>query len=196
MMSNERDSDLEKVLRYIDNMSREELEAHLKWRPEGARETWRNGPGYWVKLMTEPSQCITVELFDINYPVIIVPAKTGIIYKQQTAGIMCHHPEMEGFIIPLEYAPTKDKWIFDPDRWYLTDQDPYTEDTHREIEETIAALKSWHVRNLKVVKHPDNEEAWMYVEFDYVVFNIREDGEGDHETITRMTGILTWENCD
>lgn len=31
---------------------------------------------------------------------LIVPVKTGVIWSLQTGGVACHHPEVEGFVIP------------------------------------------------------------------------------------------------
>lgn len=36
-----------------------------------------------------------------DYFGIIIIEKTGIIWTNQTSGTMCHHPEIEGFFIPV-----------------------------------------------------------------------------------------------
>ena len=44
-----------------------------------------------------------VELLSITQTVLIVPRITGIIYTNQVGGTECDHPELEGFIVPIEY---------------------------------------------------------------------------------------------
>ena len=42
-----------------------------------------------------------IDLFDWSfgeYAIVIVPAETGVIYSNQTHGMMCNHPEIEGYI--------------------------------------------------------------------------------------------------
>ena len=33
---------------------------------------------------------------------LIIPAKTGVFFSNQTGGVMCNHPEIEGVFVPLE----------------------------------------------------------------------------------------------
>ena len=42
--------------------------------------------------------CVDIE------PCIIVPFKSGVIYTNQTDGIACKHPVVEGILIPLRYT--------------------------------------------------------------------------------------------
>lgn len=47
---------------------------------------------------------MTFDVFDIidnNETALIVGAPTGIFYSSQTSGLMCEHPEYEGFVLPL-----------------------------------------------------------------------------------------------
>jgi hypothetical protein len=46
-----------------------------------------------------------IELWDMygDFVAVIVPEKTGVIWSNQTAGIACQHPEMEGYLIPLPW---------------------------------------------------------------------------------------------
>lgn len=43
-------------------------------------------------------------------PWLIVKGKTGVIYSNQTSGIMCHHPKQEGFLVPLTYTFWKNEY--------------------------------------------------------------------------------------
>lgn len=42
-----------------------------------------------------------VDLWDSHDPFLVVEEKTGITYSQQVGGIMCDHPNVEGFLVPL-----------------------------------------------------------------------------------------------
>ena len=43
-----------------------------------------------------------VQLWSLsNFFGLIIPEKTGIIYSNQTGGVTCNHPEIEGYYIPL-----------------------------------------------------------------------------------------------
>lgn len=44
---------------------------------------------------------INVNDFYDEVAVLIVKAKTGVVYSAQTGGLGCHHPECEGFYMPL-----------------------------------------------------------------------------------------------
>ena len=44
-----------------------------------------------------------VELLSLTQAVLIVPAQTGVVYTNQVGGTECEHPEIEGFVIPIEY---------------------------------------------------------------------------------------------
>ena len=44
---------------------------------------------------------ITVDMWNWNFgsnAVVITPSPTGIVYTNQTHGMMCYHPEIEGYI--------------------------------------------------------------------------------------------------
>lgn len=49
------------------------------------------------------STIMKIELLSIKQTVLIVPGSTGIIYTNQVGGTECDHPELEGFIVPIEY---------------------------------------------------------------------------------------------
>lgn len=135
------------------------------------------------------SEKVVITLYDIKQPVIIVPAETGVIYSNQTGGCCCNHPEMEGYIIPLET-----KWeaqnplnpnIFSPDWWYLKFMDDQKAD---EIEDMLNTPYG-KIRNLKVLRDEEWEEAWVRVSFEMSV-------DYTEDEWTELEGILTWENSD
>lgn len=50
-----------------------------------------------------------IALLSITQTVLVIPRNTGIIYTNQIGGTQCNHPELEGFIVPIEYdTPIKE----------------------------------------------------------------------------------------
>lgn len=76
------------------------------WLRMGLSETC---PGCdWIAMSDEdkaiPDHRQRIDLSDMafaNFLGIIVPRKTGIVWSNQTGGHACHHPDMEGFFIPI-----------------------------------------------------------------------------------------------
>lgn len=46
---------------------------------------------------------ITLEFDDDGFVGLIVPARTGIIYRNQTGGTCCQHPALEGWFWPMNW---------------------------------------------------------------------------------------------
>jgi len=144
---------------------------------------------------------LTVTLYDLNQPAIIVKSNTGIIYTNQTNGVACNHPSQEGFLIPLR-APFSgmDCQVFNPHYWYSNT--PALDDSlYDSLEESLATLAFWNVRDIRVDRTTKNEEAWVHVKFrgdlscEPHLFSggFKSDGL---EKYALYEGILTWENCD
>lgn len=144
---------------------------------------------------------IKIVLYPLEQPAIIVKAKTGLVYTNQTAGVMCHHPEQEGFLVLLDPPPRKFT-IFDSNRWY--DEMPaFNNETYDEIEATLNRKHAyyWHIRDIRVDRTAKNEEAWIHVRFrgDFSKEgNFRTDWDSDPQpqAFPEYEGILTWKNCD
>ena len=133
-----------------------------------------------------------VSLYDITGPVIIVPSKTGVVYTNQTDGCACNHPELEGYLIVpacrgIHYQPINPR-IFDPDWWYLRHVD-FEEELVPQIEDMLN-VPYGIIKNLKVMKDRRWEEAWVWIEFDYIWCS------GLDIEPTHLEAILTWPNSD
>jgi hypothetical protein len=61
------------------------------------------------------SPAIRIDLYELDDPVILVPAPTGIRYRNQVNGVVCERRELEGYVLPL--ARTDDE-TFSADWWY------------------------------------------------------------------------------
>lgn len=61
---------------------------------------------------------ITVSLMDVQRPMLIVKAKTGVIYFNQVGGCGCFHKEQEGYLIPLLGIDPMEHRTFNCHVWY------------------------------------------------------------------------------
>lgn len=163
----------------------------------------RNTATYYDSIRTKrismATKKIRVSLFDLPGPVIIIPAKTGIIYQNQTCGCACHQDEAEGYLYPVSATSTDTP--FNPDVWYergcpkinfplpkrleiLKDLD-IRDEWLREM-----AWKRWVIslhRFIPGVEIEDGlqKEAWVKISF-----------PDPTDKTKRLVGILTWVNCD
>lgn len=112
-------------------------------------------------------------------PSIIAAWPSGVVYTQQTGGVSCNHPSLEGFMIPLPLELRGADWDF---CMSVTD-----EEADRVEREVNASLRWWpDVLNFRVIRTEENEEAWIHCAFD-LQDNIAADGS----RVTRaMTGVL------
>jgi hypothetical protein len=143
-----------------------------------------------------PKTPLYIYLWTIGTPLIVVPAPTGVVYCNQVDGVATQHRALEGFVVPL---PSMDARVFRPDWWYrhfnrraAGDEDAWAQ-VCREVEAAIAsALSGDIVRDLRVLPHPENCEAWIHV-----AFRLPDLGpEASGSDTLPMEGVLTWENCD
>jgi hypothetical protein len=138
-----------------------------------------------------------VHLWELDNPVILVPAPTTVIYCNQVDGVATGHRELEGFLLPLPRVQAR---VFDPDWWYKHHNRRYKGDEAHwaraceEMERELAGVLAFAgtVRHLKVDAEADGCEAWVPVEFTFA----DRGPDGLSETYPRLDGILTWANCD
>lgn len=112
-------------------------------------------------------------------PCLIIPAKTGITYYNQSGCVCCNHPEVEGFAIPIKARFLEFFGGFCSNEYYRSaGQQALFEEA---IEELVASV------GLKLVSF-DFEEAWTTIRVNQ--------GGGDYTDGTEFDVILSWENCD
>jgi len=119
---------------------------------------------------------IKIDLDNIENGLIIIPQKTGIIYKNQVGGYNCEQEEMEGIIIPI-LIPQKIRERFINYMNYITEEDI------RFFDNTIQNYN--HDIDIKFNRKRKNKtmEAWLpiNIKINNQIFN---------------NCILTWENSD
>lgn len=134
-----------------------------------------------------------VLLWSIDTPMIIVPSNTGVVYCNQVDGVACVQRELEGFLIPL---PVNRSRVFSPEWWYkhfnrrCKGDELAWADTMEELRRSIDVGDN--IANFSVEEHVENCEAWVHVAFDLLLAP----DESDTQPSRRLTGVLTWENCD
>jgi len=121
---------------------------------------------------------------------IIVPMKTGVIVTNQTSGLACHHPIVEGFIIPIENLALSRELVdyFEHAGWgnLSSEEIEFLEQVLRRYPET---------KNIFINKEmlADSEEAWVHV-------IMKDDDKNvwfpDYAGFDNHKAILTWENSD
>lgn len=112
-------------------------------------------------------------------PCLIVPAKTGVIYYNQTDCVSCNHPEVEGFSLPVR--PRHLEFL---DGGFCSHYF-YGSRGEREFEESIEELVASVGLNFKSFSF---EEAWTTIQVNQ--------GGGKYTDGTDFEVILSWENCD
>jgi Family of unknown function (DUF6210) len=116
-------------------------------------------------------------------PVIIVPSRTGVVYHNQVRGNFCLQFYLEGYLVPVATRDESPE-IFDP-RYGLESYTGLSVEDVALIEDQINQAYMYSgPRQLKVIEHEDNGEAWIWVEF----------GLDGHDE--RLIGVLTWHNSD
>ena len=135
-----------------------------------------------------------VLLYNITSPVLIFPAKTGVVYQNQTHGTLCQQDIMEGFIIPIsnDYLPTNYLESIDYQLCSL-----FADDSHGYLDENLlnkidGILASYPVTQGITINRnraEESHEAWVHV---YVT-----DTEcGDYSGFNHQQAVLTWCNSD
>jgi hypothetical protein len=138
----------------------------------------------------------------LDGPVLIVPAKTGIIYENQTAGCCCNHPEMEGYLVPISVDELHKREIFMPGVWCQKGGipvDPPDEWRNGQAKKYEDAVHDWwdkvchdieEISNglIQVIQDVHQEEAWLWV---------RAKLDGELSSSGEWTKcVLTWLNSD
>lgn len=133
-----------------------------------------------------------------NFEAVIIQAKTGVLYSNQTGGYECNHPEVEGnlFVLPEPIGLEKGQYFlncgFDPNG---------IEKTHADIHRLNAQLayivveyrSEWNIR-VDTDRLAEAQEAWIPI---VMTKNARYSKEAlivSNKNV--LNGILTWNNSD
>lgn len=135
-----------------------------------------------------------IELLGLTQTVLLVPENTGIIYTNQVGGTECDHPEMEGFLIPIEYDIQLDNPIssltfklcalFPEGNPGIVDRDIAIK-----IQELLDSSPFTTGVIVDLDKIEESKEAWLYVQ----VHGTLDDTIEEHSV---SGAVLTWPNSD
>lgn len=142
-----------------------------------------------------------VHLYDLQQPMLLIPAETGIVYYNQVGGCGCFSMEAEGYLVPLPNIDLVEYEHFNPKVWYhlgdgivanppLHDMDhdgnalSWWDEFKETIEQDLPENEDWP--KMKMIPPSKDKtqhyEAWVHVEVIIV-------GK-------KKRAILTWRNCD
>jgi hypothetical protein len=141
-------------------------------------------------MMTEQT---TVLLYEIGGPALIVPASTGIVYRNQTGGHACLPSQMEGYLVPLagEMYTKCERLLsyFTGPKWGGWCSERIDAETADEIDSVLAEMLRQDQIIVDRTKMEMSWEAWVHVKITGPLLALVEHGEPQE-------AILTWPNSD
>ncbi len=139
---------------------------------------------------------LRVYLWNLEGPLVIVAAPTGIVYCNQVDGVACDSGELEGFAVPICVPPSR---VFTPTWWRkhynrrVAGDEVLWEGVCNEIDVAMQAVDPLSViKRARVDRTTAGCEAWVPMHFDLCDFG----PEGDQEIVEARHGVLTWPNSD
>jgi len=135
----------------------------------------------------------TVLLYELGSLALIVPARTGIIYQNQTGGYSCLPSRQEGYLVPLA-GDVRDKSErllahFTGTKWGGWCSERIDEETADVIDGILADVPGRDEIIVDRTKLDTSWEAWVHVKITSQLLALVE-----HATPTEA--ILTWPNSD
>jgi hypothetical protein len=136
---------------------------------------------------------LTVLLYELAGPALIVPAPTGITYRNQTGGYSCYQSEMEGYLVPIageksEFVERLFSHFFGP-KWGGWCSHGIDAETADEVDRLLAEVA--HRKDIVVDRDKLNQswEAWVHVKIRGQMLSLIEGTEVE-------SAVLTWPNSD
>lgn len=150
--------------------------------------------------MAKPKDKLTIDLYGLETFFLIVEHPTGVLYRNQTGGVCCMHPTIEGFGIPLEVSFNKSKGVFRlEEHWFdgnkkshfysqtrITD---YVKDVKGFLAEAFPDLH-FDLKRSRTMQHG---EAWIPV---IIKTANHYPNSAAYETLVGKQAILTYKNSD
>lgn len=104
---------------------------------------------------------VRIELWGMGDPFlgVIVPAPTGIVWTNQTGGMCCAHPELEGFLVPLAGEGPREPDPFENVFPGMNPYDPVQVQQWLEFNGLEPLFEPLRATD----EAPDHAEAWIWV---------------------------------
>ncbi|MEI8021187.1 MAG: DUF6210 family protein [Schlesneria sp.] len=139
------------------------------------------------------SELTTVLLYEMSGLALIVPAATGIVYRNQTGGHACLPSQMEGFLVPFagEMCTTCERLLshFTGPKWGGWCSERIDVETADEIDSVLADLLRRDEIIVDRAKFELSREAWVHVKIVSPLLALVEQSEP-------KDAVLTWPNSD
>jgi len=139
------------------------------------------------------SKHTTVLLYEIGGLALIVPASTGIVYRNQTGGHACLPSQMEGYLVPLggEMYTQCERLLshFTGPKWGGWCSERIDAETADEIDSVLAEIFRQDQIIVDRTKLEMSWEAWVHVIIAGPLLALVEHAELEE-------AILTWPNSD
>ena len=139
------------------------------------------------------SEQTTVLLYEIGGLALIVPASTGIVYRNQTGGHACLPSQTEGYLVPFagEMRAKCDRLLshFTGPKWGGWCSERIDPETADEIDSVLADLLRRDQIVVDRAKLDMSWEAWVHVKIVSPLLSLVEHAEP-------KVAILTWPNSD
>jgi len=135
----------------------------------------------------------TVLLYEMGGLALIVPASTGILYRNQTGGHACLPSQMEGYLVPLagEVRTPCERLLthFTGPKWGGWCSERIDAETADEIDSVLAEILRKDQIAVDRTKLEMSWEAWVHVVIAGPLLALVEQAEP-------IEAILTWPNSD
>lgn len=135
----------------------------------------------------------TVLLYELGDLALIVPASTGVVYRNQTGGHACLPSELEGYLVPFagEVRGKYERLLshFTGPKWGGWCSQCIDEETANEIDSTLAQMPGRDQIVVDRTKLDMSWEAWVHVKTTGPLLALVEHAAPE-------TAILTWPNSD
>jgi hypothetical protein len=125
-------------------------------------------------------------------PALIASAPTGVFYTNQTGGLACNHPALEGFLVPLgNGTPLPDESCCFISGW---GDGEMPEATAQIIEQHVVDVTRWSgsIRDFTIQRDEKHEEAWIRCSWTMLTGS----EWADESSRRHFDGVLTYQNCD
>jgi hypothetical protein len=149
------------------------------------------------KLHAENGMLINLWAIENMASIIIVDEKSPIIYKAQTNGCACSHPEIKGYLVPVEFKGNiSEKFLnekYSGSGWELD------ESFYGDVPEIMKQLQDYFCEEYAFWfddnKRDKNTESWVYLTGKRIRPAKKYQGilEGFRDT---FDAVLTWPNSD
>jgi hypothetical protein len=139
------------------------------------------------------SEQTTVLLYELGGLALVVPARTGIVYRNQTGGHACLPSQMEGYLVPFagEVPNTCARLLlhFTGPKWGGWCSDRIDGETADEIDSVLADMAGRDHIIVDRTKLDRSWEAWVHVKIAGPLLALVEGA-------TPGEAVLTWPNSD